>query len=83
MIMSLMNIFIKGKLDSYPADNPVLWHVKGNGDLFQKGYIHKIWFYTDKRRLTWGFWLNTDKQIFNRYQSSICFCAFDQFRYSK
>ncbi len=56
--------FKKGEIDNYMANIPEIWHIKGKGELFDKGYIHKIWFYTDTMQPTWGFSLNMDKEIF-------------------
>jgi microcin C transport system substrate-binding protein len=57
----------KGEIDSFftaPTKFPEFWHDRGKGELFDKGYIHKIWFYTDTAQTTYGFWLNMDKEIF-------------------
>ena len=56
--------FKKGEIDSFPASQPEIWHEKGKGDLFDKGFINRIWFYNDTRRATYGFWLNMDKETF-------------------
>ncbi|MDY6967855.1 MAG: extracellular solute-binding protein [Spirochaetota bacterium] len=56
--------FKKGKIDTYRAVFPIIWHNKGKGKLFEKGYIQKIWFYNDTRQPTYGFRLNLDKEIF-------------------
>ncbi|MBN2401349.1 MAG: ABC transporter substrate-binding protein [Spirochaetes bacterium] len=58
--------FKKGEIDSFfrPTRYPEYWHDKGKGELFDKGYIHRIWFYTDTIQTSWGFWLNMDKEIF-------------------
>jgi microcin C transport system substrate-binding protein len=58
--------FKKGEIDSFfrPTRYPEYWHDKGKGELFNKGYIHRIWFYTDTTQTSWGFWLNMDKEIF-------------------
>ena len=57
----------KGEIDSFykaPTKFPEFWHDRGKGELFDKGYINKIWFFTDTAQTTWGFWLNMDKEIF-------------------
>ena len=56
--------FLKGELDAYGLASPKFWHEKATGELFDKGYIHKIWFYNDKPRGPFGFYLNQDKDIF-------------------
>lgn len=60
--------FKKGKIDVFGAElgatRPDTWHVKAKGELFDKGYIHKIWFYNDVKQPTVGLHLNLDKNIF-------------------
>ncbi|MBW2655030.1 MAG: ABC transporter substrate-binding protein, partial [Deltaproteobacteria bacterium] len=56
--------FKKGKLDAFGLTMPKYWHEKSNIALFQKGYIHKIWFFNDQERSAQGMWLNQDKDIF-------------------
>ncbi|CCK80394.1 extracellular solute-binding protein [Desulfobacula toluolica] len=56
--------FKKGKLDTFGLTIPKYWHEKSNISLFQKGYIHKIWFFNDHERSAMGMWLNQDKEIF-------------------
>jgi microcin C transport system substrate-binding protein len=56
--------FKKGKIDTINATRPDIWHVKAQGKLFDKGYIHKIKFYNDIKQPTTGLYLNLDKEIF-------------------
>ena len=56
--------FLKGELDAYGLASPKFWHEKATGELFDKGYINKIWFYNDVPRGPFGFYLNQDKDIF-------------------
>ncbi len=56
--------FKKGKLDTFAATRPSVWHEKANGEIFDKGYVEKLWFYNDDRRPTWGLYLNLDREIF-------------------
>jgi len=56
--------FKKGKLDFYGATRAAVWHEKGKGELFDNGYIEKIWFYNQARRSPYGLFLNLDKEIF-------------------
>lgn len=56
--------FRKGQLDSFGATRPSIWHEKAQGEIFNKGYAHRIWFYNDTRRPTWGLYLNFEKEIF-------------------
>ncbi|MDB9822377.1 extracellular solute-binding protein [Deltaproteobacteria bacterium] len=56
--------FKKGDIDVFGATRPDIWHVKATGEIFDKGYVHKIWFYNDVKQPTTGFFLNLDKEIF-------------------
>ena len=56
--------FLRGQLDVYSLAAPKFWHEKATGEMFDKGYIHKIWFYNDKPRGPFGFYLNQDKEVF-------------------
>lgn len=56
--------FKKGKIDAYGATRPDIWHLKARGELFDNGYIHKIWFYNDVKQPTVGFYMNTANEIF-------------------
>lgn len=59
-----LEYFKKGELDTFAATRSVLWYEKGTGDIFDKGYVDKLWFYNDARRSTVGLFLNLDKDIF-------------------
>ncbi len=56
--------FKKGQLDAFGATLPSIWHEKAKGDIYDKGYVHKIWFYNDIKQPTVGLYLNLDKPIF-------------------
>jgi microcin C transport system substrate-binding protein len=56
--------FKKGKLDTYGATRAAIWHEKANGEIFDNGYVYKLWYYNQARRPTWGLYLNLDKDIF-------------------
>lgn len=56
--------FLKGELDTYLISTPVFWHEKTTGELFDNGYIGKVWFYNDIPRSPFGFYLNQDKNVF-------------------
>ncbi len=64
-INTVFEYFRKNKLDSFSLTLPLYWHQKAK-DIkeYKKGYIHKIWFYTDSREPARGFWLNQDLDIF-------------------
>lgn len=53
--------FEKGELDSFGLTLPDYWHNKARGDVFDKGYIHKIWYYNDVVQPAQGLWLNMAK----------------------
>jgi microcin C transport system substrate-binding protein len=50
--------FLKGEIDAFGLTMPSFWHDKAKGDLFDNGYIHKIWFYNDMPRPSEGMYLN-------------------------
>ncbi len=54
--------FLKGELDSFPLVLPHYWHEKAKGELFDKGYIHKVKFYNDLPQPAAGMWLNTARK---------------------
>lgn len=56
--------FKKAKLDFFGATRASIWHEKAQGEIFDKGYVQKLWFYNQARRPTWGLNLNLDKDIF-------------------
>lgn len=56
--------FRKGLIDAYDATRPEIWYEKGTGDIFDKGYVNKLWYYNQARRPTSGLYLNLDKEIF-------------------
>jgi microcin C transport system substrate-binding protein len=51
-------MFKKGQFPNFPILNPMYWHDKANDPLFKKGYINKLWFFTDQPQSPSGFWLN-------------------------
>ena len=56
--------FLKGDLDVYNLSDAKFWHDKAKGELFDDGFIDKIWFYNDIPRGRFGFYLNLDRKIF-------------------
>ena len=56
--------FKKGEIDVFGATRPDIWHEKATGEIFNNGYIEKIWFYNDVKQPTYGLYLNQDKEIF-------------------
>ncbi len=50
--------FLKGDLDSFSLLWPNFWHDKAVGEPFDKGYIHKLWFFTDRPQGLSGVLLN-------------------------
>lgn len=55
--------FKKGTLDAMVITMPELWHGKAKGPIFDKGYVEKLWFYTDGPLTPSGLWLNNDVDI--------------------
>ena len=55
--------FKKGKLDMFGLTQPLFWHEKAKGKIFDYGYVHKLWFYKDAPEYAWGMWLNQDNPI--------------------
>ena len=62
-INSNWEYFKKGKLEAFPLTLPQFWHDKAKGDLYQRGLVKKLWFYTDSPQPIYGIWLNTAKDI--------------------
>lgn len=50
--------FEKGELDSFGLVLPDFWHNKAKSELFDKGYIGKVWFYNNTPQPAQGLWLN-------------------------
>jgi microcin C transport system substrate-binding protein len=53
--------FEKGELDSFSLTLPDFWHNKAQGDIFDKGYVQKLWYYNDVVQPAQGLWLNMAK----------------------
>ena len=57
--------FKKNRVDDFSLTFPTYWHRKAKDmEVHKKGYVKKLWFYTNKRESNTGFWLNLDKDIF-------------------
>lgn len=56
--------FKKGQLEGFPLTIPQYWHEKAVGDIFDKGYVHKLWFYEDRPQPEYGMWMNQDVELF-------------------
>lgn len=56
--------FKKGQLDGFTVTIPQFWHEKAKGEVFDKGYVHKLWFYADRPLPEYGMWLNQDVELF-------------------
>ena len=54
--------FMKGELDTFGLVLPQYWHDKATGEEFDKGYIHKYWFYSELPESA-GMYLNTAEPI--------------------
>lgn len=55
--------FLKGNLDTFGLKLPNFWHDKAKGELFDKGFIHKLTFYNDVQQPSYGLYLNQDDQL--------------------
>jgi microcin C transport system substrate-binding protein len=56
--------FEKGELDAFGLTLPEYWHNKAQGEIYDKGYVEKMWFYVDQPQPSYGIWLNQDVEIF-------------------
>lgn len=52
--------FLKGDLDAFWLSSSLFWHDRATGEPYDKGYIHKLWFYNDAPVSPQGFYLNQD-----------------------
>lgn len=55
--------FTKAQIDIYSLVLPENWHNKAQGEIYDKGYVEKYWFYNDAPQPEYGIWLNTDREI--------------------
>ena len=55
--------FKKGKLDAFGLTLPLYWHEKAKGEVFDNGYVNKLWFYSTPGKYAMGIWLNQDNPI--------------------
>lgn len=56
--------FKKRRLDTFALNLPEYWHVKSRTEVFEKGYVERIWFFNDTQQSAQGLWLNLDREIF-------------------
>jgi microcin C transport system substrate-binding protein len=56
--------FKKRRLDTFGLNLPDYWHVKSKTEVFEKGYVERIWFFNDTQQSAQGLWLNLDREIF-------------------
>jgi microcin C transport system substrate-binding protein len=57
--------FLKGELDTFWVQRPEWWHDRAKGPEFDKGYIHKLWFYTDNFNTDYYIVMNTKSPPFD------------------
>ena len=62
-VNSAYQYFLKGELDTFGLVLPQFWHEKATGEAFDKGYIHKYWFYNDLPVPSGGMFLNVAEPI--------------------
>jgi microcin C transport system substrate-binding protein len=55
--------FVRGEIDAFALTIPRFWYEKAQGEVFDKGYINKIKFYTDSPQPSQGMWLNMENPI--------------------
>lgn len=65
--------FKKGEIDVFGATRPNIWHEKATGEIFDKGYVEKQWFYNDTKQPTYGLYMNQDKEIFKDINVRLAF----------
>ncbi len=65
--------FEKGDLDAFGLTLPNFWHDKATGELYDKGYIHKIWFYNQTPQPSYGLRLNQADPIFQDIHTRLGF----------
>lgn len=57
--------FKKNQLDSFSLTSPSFWHEKAQGmEIYEKGYVKKVWFYNNTQQPSIGFWLNQANDLF-------------------
>ena len=56
--------FKKGDLDFFDLSDPAYWHDKSKTEVFEKGWVDRMWFYNDRPRSCFGIWLNTKSDMF-------------------
>ena len=56
--------FKKGRLASFRITFPKYWYRKSDTEVVNRGYVERIWFYNDTRRVPQGLYLNEDREIF-------------------
>ncbi|NOH97579.1 extracellular solute-binding protein [Vibrio sp. 99-70-13A1] len=54
--------FEKGELDAYYMVFPSVWHDKAKGDLYDRGFIEKKWFFNESPQGAAGVWLNLNAE---------------------
>ena len=53
---------LEGELDTFGLTLPFYWHDKATGEEFDKGYIHKYWFYSEIPAAS-GMYLNSEDPL--------------------
>lgn len=62
-----IEVFGTGELDCYPFNLPERWYKNfpDNHPMVEKGYLHKVTFYNQVPRPTYGLWINSHKPLLN------------------
>lgn len=58
-------VFKKGDLDMYGMSLPKYWYDKTDAPVFRNGYVHKVVFYNERPRPTYGFYINSAMPLLN------------------
>lgn len=60
-----IEVFRNGELDCYPLNLPERWYKNfpDNDPLVEKGYLHKVTFYNQVPRPTYGLWINSSRPL--------------------
>lgn len=62
-----IEVFGTGELDCYPLNLPERWYKNfpDSHPMVEKGYLHKVTFYNQVPRPTYGLWINSHKPLLN------------------
>jgi len=63
----VVEVFRNGEIDSFRLNLPERWHktFADTDPLVEKGYVHKVTFFNQIPRPTYGFWVNSSRPLLN------------------